>query len=405
MLAKQTSSSHRSPAFAFVAGLLVASVIAVSIVLSVSHSKKHPASATTPAPATSHAPAPTSGAPASTPPLSLPGTNSTVVKVVCPVATHRVSNAAGLQAALTAARPGDSIEIADGTYVGHFVAKTEATSAEPIYLCGSRNAVLDGGGNKLGYVLHLDGAAFWRVNGFSVRNGQKGVVADHTAETIIANLDVSQIGDEGIHLRAFSTNDIVEGDAVHNTGLHSGKFGEGIYVGSARSNWCTYSACNPDRSDHNLVADNIISNTTAENLDIKEGTTGGIATGNHFDAVGMISADSWVDVKGDGWTIADNTGVATGTSTIVDGYQTHEILTGWGSGNAFIANVGNLASAGFGIHLTPVDANEVGCDNHIAGPAQGLSNIACINTAATGTTSTTTSSTSTTSHKHHRHNS
>lgn len=343
-----------------------------------------------------------------TSPSSIPLTQLAGAKVVCPVVSVRVSTAAGLQAALTAARPGQVIELADGIYTGHFTATTRATADAPIYLCGSRAAILDGGSITSGYVLHLSGAAYWRLTGFTVRNGQKGIVADHTTNTIINNLDVGHLGDEGIHLRSASTNNTVQNNTVHNTGLHTAKYGEGIYVGSAVKNWCLYASCTPDRSDHNTIAYNTISYTTAENLDIKEGTTAGTVIGNHFDGAGMTAADSLVDVKGNGWTIHANTGTATAPNTLIDGYQTHQIVPGWGTGNAFTANTGTLHISGYAFHLTPINTNQIGCDNTITGPTQGQANIPCTTTPTTNTTSPTNSSSvksATSKHHHRQHNS
>jgi len=44
-------------------------------------------------------------------------------------------------------------------------------------------------------------------------------------------------------------------------------------------------------------------------MDIKEGTTGGPISGNTFGA-GMSGswADSWIDLKGNGWVIQNNHG-------------------------------------------------------------------------------------------------
>jgi hypothetical protein len=295
----------------------------------------------------------------------------------CPPATKPVHDSAGLRDALSAARPGDVIAMADGTYSGHFTANAKASAARPIFLCGGRGAVLDGGSVKSGIALHMMDAAYWRVSGFTIRDAQKGVVTDATTESVIEDLDVGTIGDEAIHVREFSSGNSVQNNVVHDTGKHSGKFGEGIYIGSARSNWCTYTKCQPDRSDHNLIFGNTISHTTAENVDIKEGTNGGIVRGNHFDAIGMTKADSWVDVKGNGWRVQDNVGANTGRSSIVDGYQTHQILDGWGTGNLFEGNSGQLLASGFGFDFTPVVDNKMTCDNKIAGAGSGLANVAC----------------------------
>ena len=65
--------------------------------------------------------------------------------VVCPAATVRVTTAVELEDALAAAQPGATIELADGTYVGKFVATVPGTASAPIHLCGSPAAILDGG--------------------------------------------------------------------------------------------------------------------------------------------------------------------------------------------------------------------------------------------------------------------
>lgn len=60
----------------------------------------------------------------------------------------------------------------------------------------------------------------------------------------------------------------------------------------------------------------------AEEIDIKEGTCCGLISGNTFDGTGMSGenfADSWIDLKGDKWTVENNTGV----HSIKDGIQVH----------------------------------------------------------------------------------
>ena len=149
-------------------------------------------------------------------------------------------------------------------------------------------------------MLHLDGASYWRLTGFTVTNGQKGVMADGTNGSIIENLIVHTIGDEAIHLRAFSSDNVVTGNRVSDTGLRRDKFGEGIYVGTAESNWGDISGGEPDNSDRNLIENNTIWGVTAEAIDVKEGTSDGIVRGNTFDGSAMTEdgADSWVDIKG-----------------------------------------------------------------------------------------------------------
>jgi len=297
-------------------------------------------------------------------------------RVSCPPAMVRVRDADQLQGALDAAEPGDVIVLEDGTYVGSFVASRPARSDAPIYLCGSPRAVLDGGGVRKGYVLHLKGVAHYRVVGFTVRNGQKGVMADGTESSVIQGLTVEEIGDEGIHLRAASSANAVLDNTIRRTGLRRDKFGEGIYVGSARSNWATHSGGEPDRSDHNLVEGNTISETGSESIDVKEGTTGGRIVGNVMDGRGMTGADSLVDVKGNDWVIEGNVG----RHAPEEAMQTHRILEGWGSGNVFRGNTVDVDGGGhhFYVHDPHVTANRVDCDNRTSSGAAVRSNVACV---------------------------
>ena len=293
--------------------------------------------------------------------------------VTCPEATTTVMTADELEDALSGAEPGDSIALADGTYEGSFATTVSGTAAEPIFLCGTSDAVLDGGDIEGDYAFHLDGAQYWRLVGFTVQNGQKGVVADTTVGSVIQGLTVSGTGDEAIHLRTNSTDNVVLENTVSDTGNRNDKYGEGVYIGSAVSNWCTYTDCDADRSDRNVVKGNTISDTSSESIDVKEGTTGGAIIGNTFDGSGMTGADSWVDVKGNNYLIQGNTGV----DAPENGMQTHQILDGWGDFNVFTGNSLDVGSSDYAIASWPDESNVVTCDNTFSNAAEGLSNIDC----------------------------
>jgi hypothetical protein len=211
------------------------------------------------------------------------------------------------------------------------------------------------------------------LSGFAIQNGQKGLMADATTFSLIDGLTVSQIGDEAIHLRGFSTDNTVSNNRVSDTGLRKPKFGEGIYLGTAESNWCDISECEPDRSDRNVVRGNSISGTTSESIDIKEGTSDGVIEDNRFDGSAITAADSWVDVKGNGYLIRGNSG----TNSPGDGFQTHEIIDGWGTDNTFRDNSAEVNGPGHGYALKPVRGNVVDCSNTASGGAEGLSNVSC----------------------------
>lgn len=295
--------------------------------------------------------------------------------VTCPAATTRVSSAEELTKALGDAKPGNVIQLADGTYSGRFSAKNSGTAAQRIYLCGGRGAVLDAGNADRGYVFHLDGGSYWVLSGFTVRNGQKGIVTDSSNGSVIQNMAVTDTGDEAVHLRRNSSSNLIIGNTIRNAGSHNEKFGEGIYIGSAVSNWCTYTNCVADESNYNIIANNDIANTTSESIDIKEGTIGGIIRGNRFDGTGMTAATAWINVKGNAWTIDANYG----RNSPEDGYQTHRILQEWGDYNMFTNNTGSVDGPGYAFAIWPAMHNTVACSNSLANAGRGMSNIRCTN--------------------------
>lgn len=291
-----------------------------------------------------------------------------------------VTDGASLENALAAAQPGTHIALAAGVYTSRhqFTISTACTAAAPCVLSGSRSAVLDGGGLDGHYGLHLQGAAYWTVQGVTVDNASKGVVLDASSHNVLASLAVHDIGDEGIHLRDFSSHNVVRNSIVHATGLGSPQYGEGIYIGSAVSNWGTYSGGKPDRSDWNQIRGNRVYATGAESVDIKEGTSHGTLTRNSFDGAGMSgqnSADSWVDVKGNYWRITSNTGA----HALQDGFQTHVLAAGWGRGNTFSGNHADVDGPGYGFYVYDPGAtvNVVSCDNVVTNAGSGTSNEAC----------------------------
>lgn len=304
-------------------------------------------------------------------------TTTFAAPATCPVAptrTVQVRTATQLTDALRHALPGDAIELADGLYVGHFVIDRSGTGAAPITLCGSRRAILDGGGITTGYGVALR-ADHWVLAGFTVRNSQKGIMTDRANDNVLRGLEVYRVGGEGVHFRTFSSRNTLQGSFIHDTGLDVAHDGEGVYVGSAYTNWSKYTGGLPDRSDANQIIGNTIGpNTTAESVDLKEGTTGGLVSGNTFNGTGMTAADSWVDAKGNGYLITGNTGAV----APADGFQTHVQLAGWGNDNTFQGNVADVQASGYGFRIKAGSTgNVVACDNVVSHAGQGFANIPC----------------------------
>jgi Right handed beta helix region len=297
--------------------------------------------------------------------------------VSCPAAgATAVSSASALSGALSTARPGEVIVLAAGVYNGDFVAAVSGTAGAPITLCGSRNAILQGDSTSSGYAFYLNHASWWRVEGFTVEGGQKGIMADGADHNLLNGLYVHGTGDEAIHLRSFSSDNTISHNVIRDTGSLKSFYGEGIYVGSAHSNWCQYSQCQPDGSDGNVLIDNNIMDTTAENIDVKEGTTGGKIIGNQFNGTGMVesAATGWINVKGNDWTVQDNAG----TDSDKNGYQVHQVYPGWGIGNVFIGNRAQVNGPGYGIYVQNKRLQTVvACNNVVTAAGSGFSTVAC----------------------------
>ncbi|RKS75655.1 parallel beta helix pectate lyase-like protein [Motilibacter peucedani] len=355
-----------------------------------------PAPTPTPTPAPAPAPTPTpepappaDPAPPSEPvpppvpdPPAQPDPDSPVPQ---PDGSVLVSTVKALRTALAAAVPGSVIDLADGTYAGSFDAKADGTADAPITLLGGRGAVLVGTSLRSGSVLTVTGD-HWHVVGLSVTGGQKGVLVDGSQGTVLEDVEVSGSGNEGVHFRGGSADGAVLDSYVHDTGLQEKKFGEGVYVGSAVTNWGKYSHGLPDRSDRVRVEGNLIARTQAEGVDIKERTTGGTVAHNAFLDAGTSdenSADSWVDVKGYAWSITDNSG----SGTFADALQSHRVLGGdapgepSGEGNVFSRNTVSGGVPGYVVRIEKgangVTTNRVTCDNTRTDGSAEISNVAC----------------------------
>lgn len=290
--------------------------------------------------------------------------------------TINVSTQPQLVSALANAQPGDTIVVAPGTYdqtKGNLEAPASGTATEPITLTGP-GAVLESDGISGKYGLHLTGS-YWYVHNIAVANSSKGIVLDGSQHTILDDVEVYNIGDEGVHFRDCSSNDVLENSYVHDTGKKSQSYGEGVYVGSAKSNWSSYSCTDGhDNSENNLITHNVLQNDSAEGADLKEGTDSGTLSYNVFDNDGFSgqnSADSAVDVKGNNWQIIGNT-TENPSGSFNDGFQVHNVTPGYGFNNVFHNNTVEGTIPGFGFGLYPANGSVVYCDNTATGAAQGL---------------------------------
>ncbi len=249
-----------------------------------------------------------------------------------------VSSAVELTNALATAKPGDFIHLLDGVYQGNFVVDRSGRADKGIAMYGTRSAVLESPDMKSGYGLYL-AVDYWTLFGFSIRKAGKGLVMDRASYNTVNGIEIYQIGEEGLHLRNFSSHNLIEKMWIHDVGLSNPQFGEGIYIGSAVSNWPVYTNNEPDRSDNNRIVGNLLGpNLAAEGIDVKEGTTGGVIRNNSFLTDHNLTADSWIDIKGNDYAVSHNLGAyETGSKFRVAVDVLHEV-DNWGNNNSISDN-------------------------------------------------------------------
>ncbi|MET9554533.1 right-handed parallel beta-helix repeat-containing protein [Streptomyces sp. NPDC006645] len=101
----------------------------------------------------------------------------------------------------------------------------------------SGNCPAPAAGYDSGYGLWLFKAAHWNLKGFSVSESKKGVVLDTAPNVTIDGLDVRDIDEEGVHFRRSSADGVIRNSTIQNTGLVQPGYGEGVYLGSSKSNF------------------------------------------------------------------------------------------------------------------------------------------------------------------------
>ncbi|MGN0592244.1 MAG: right-handed parallel beta-helix repeat-containing protein [Ruminococcus sp.] len=254
-----------------------------------------------------------------------------------------VSNDEELKNALLNAAPGDTIVLQSGIYESSdygtkssiFYSPSEGTESAPITIKSAdpeNPAILKGTDLSKGIVLYITGD-YWNIQDMICCNAQKGIVLDHSNYSVIESVEVYDTGQEGIHLRDGSSYCQIIGTNVHDNGLIS-EYGEAIYIGSAKSTSGYAYDC-----DHNLVKNCTLGpNTVAESVDIKEYTTGNIIEDCTMYGEGMTATDSFIDIKGNETIVRNNVCYAQENTNIVDGFQLHCQVEGWGIENWIYGN-------------------------------------------------------------------
>lgn len=219
---------------------------------------------------------------------------------------------------------------ADGTVDAHITIKS---------IDESNPAILKGTSFSDGMALYITGD-YWDIENIKLCDAKKGIMLDNSNHTVIKNVTVYNIGEEGIHIRDGSSNCHVIGVNVHDCGLLTESRGEGIYIGSAKSTTGYEYNC-----DNNLIKNCVIGpNIAAECIDIKEYTTGNIIENCTMYGGGMAATDSFIDVKGNEAIIRNNIFYDDENINIIDAVQVHCQIEGWGCNNEIYDNTAYLSS-------------------------------------------------------------
>ncbi|MBR6617077.1 MAG: right-handed parallel beta-helix repeat-containing protein [Oscillospiraceae bacterium] len=247
--------------------------------------------------------------------------------------------------AMRNAKPGDTIRIASGTYdytvyqgAQKIDTAAEGSADAPITLTAAdpeNPPILTGTTDAQGYVLHIKGD-YWIIENLKICNSQKGIVFDNSNYSIIRNCEVYNTGAEAVALRDGSSHCLVKDTYIHDTGRVSPGFGEGVYIGSAKSTTGFDYKC-----DYNTVDGCTFKNVAAEHVDVKEYTTGTEIMNCTFYGDGMTGenyAGSFVDIAGNNVNVHDNIGYRNQNPKIVAAFELHEQVEGWGYGCNFTDN-------------------------------------------------------------------
>lgn len=297
----------------------------------------------------------------------------------CPSGTVNVDTVTELKSALSWAAAGTVIRIASGTYKGQFHVNKSGTASAPIWICGPRTAILTTGSTSSGHALTISGQHDVVVAGITLRTASKGLTVIDSDRIVATDLLVENIGEEGIHLRKQTNDSEVKFNTIRRTGVVTRAYGEGIYLGTSDANWCKYNNCNPDRTTSILVLKNVISETGAQAIEAKAGTTNGVISGNTI--VGRdpgTGGDEWILVKGNDFLVADNVG----HDSPENGFTTNASVSGWGKNNIFTRNSAtNTEEYNTWIHQPkelPFLGNRVSCLGASSDVDNGLTNVTCV---------------------------
>lgn len=185
-----------------------------------------------------------------------------------------------IQEAVDAAGPGDTVEIAEGTYDG-FTVDTQGTAQEWITIRAAEGAevVVEGGGGNDQGLVDVNGAAYVALTGLTVRgSGTHGVYGAGTDHVVLRDCEVADSSDGGIVILD-STDLLIEGCEVHGN--------------NARGTDASNEAISVVNTDGFEIVGNDVRDNGEEGIDAKYEARNGIIHGNR--ATGNRGPNIYID--------------------------------------------------------------------------------------------------------------
>ena len=258
-----------------------------------------------------------------------------------------VTNTEELIAALADAQAGDEIILREGIYQNDewlgewaaFYAIASGTPEAPIIIRSEdpeKPATISGVTQENKVALKIIGSC-WEIRDLKVCEAAKGIFLQQSENSVISGCEVYNIGQEAIHIIDNSSYNLVENCYVHDAGTTTPKYGEGVYIGSAKNATdygfeCHYNTVRGCTFGPNIAADHV---------DIKEYTIGNVVEECTFDGTGMKGengGNSFVEVKGNNCIIRNNTGYRNGCEEVLYAFDANVQLEGWGQNNKIYDN-------------------------------------------------------------------
>ena len=255
-----------------------------------------------------------------------------------------------IQRAIDLAPGGSTIQISAGSYQSFIV--QNRTDLRIIGEAGV--AVSDGRYERSAAVAILDSQRI-SVEDLALSRSLWGVKVEGSSGISLLRLNVSDTGQEGIHVHRYSSDVTIADSHISDTGNRGGQYahyGEGIYIG-------TGSGLNDDDTHDIRILRNTISATTSEAIDIKQSvynvriegnlvhdintnTSGAVVVG-----IGIRSyRDPNVLIRGNIlWNISTNTRWTDGNAISLSASSTVEANVIWGTEHHGILMDGNFASS------------------------------------------------------------